>query len=118
MKEESKKAEVPVTIEQEAESFTKQVLKDILPTIAVPDPILTLLGTLSILCNRIITSNHVPDMISFGFMPIKMEDKYYDQRVLKQLLEILNLPSEKVPDEENFSRLTSLIKLSFRQLIT
>jgi hypothetical protein len=35
------------------QSFIKQVIKDILPTIDDPDPILTLLGTLSILCNRI-----------------------------------------------------------------
>jgi hypothetical protein len=75
MEEESKRAELPVSIEQEAESFTKQVIKDILPTIAVPDPILTLLGTLSILWNRILTSNHVNDMITFGLLPIKMEDQ-------------------------------------------
>jgi hypothetical protein len=54
MEEESKSSEVPVTVEHEkVQIFIWQVLEDILPTIDDPDPFLTLLGTLSILYNRI-----------------------------------------------------------------
>ena len=53
MVEESKTAVVPVTIEKEVESFISHVRNDIMATIDEPDPFLTVLGTLSILFNRI-----------------------------------------------------------------
>jgi hypothetical protein len=60
MAEELKSSEVPVTVEGEkVQMFIWQVLEDILPTIDDPDPFLTLLGTLSILYNRIKMKNLV-----------------------------------------------------------
>jgi hypothetical protein len=59
MEEEVKTADVPVTIEEDVESFILQVLEDILPSIDDPDPFQTILGTLSILFNRIMTKNWV-----------------------------------------------------------
>jgi hypothetical protein len=99
------------------ESFTRQILKDILPTIAIPDPFLTLLGTLSILYHRIHSKNLIISMNKIGWLPIKLEDKYFDQKVLEQILEVLNLPSERVEDEDTFGRLTTLVKLSFSELM-
>jgi hypothetical protein len=53
MEEESKTSDVPVSIEQEVQCFINQIMDDVLPTIDEPDPFLTILGTLSILFNRI-----------------------------------------------------------------
>ena len=47
-----------------------------------------------------------------------IEDKYFDKRILEKLVEILLLPCEMGTDEENLVRMTSLIKLSFIQLMT
>jgi hypothetical protein len=54
MEEELKSSEVPVTVEDEkVQMFIRQAIEDILPTIDESDPFLTLLGTLSIIYNRI-----------------------------------------------------------------
>jgi hypothetical protein len=103
--------------EKEAEFFTKQILKEILPTTDVPDPILTVIGSLSILYNRINFNKLFNVYILSAFFPIKTEDKYFNKRVLEQLLEVLKLPSERVTDENKFAWLTSIIKLSFKQLM-
>ena len=96
MTEESKTTDVPVTVEQEAEYFISQVINDILPTIDDPDPFLTLLGTLSILFNRIKWKNAVNWVNQRGKLQTKMEDKYFNERVLEQFREVLNLPFEIV----------------------
>ena len=84
MEEESKNTKVPVTVEQEAESFTRQILKEILPNIYVPDHILTLIGTVSILYNRIRTGNFInfTSQLKNDKFPIKMDDKYLNKKVL------------------------------------
>jgi hypothetical protein len=75
MEEESKTTDVPVTVEQEVQYFIRQVINDILPKIDDPDPFLTILGTLSILFNRIKDKNMLYEMNQTGLLPpIKMED--------------------------------------------
>jgi hypothetical protein len=79
MDEELKSSEVPVTVEDEkVQMFTLEVLVKILPTIDDSDPFLTLLGTLSILYNRIKEKNVVNIMIQDCELQIKMEDKYFN----------------------------------------
>jgi hypothetical protein len=58
------------------------VKKDLLPIIHDPDPILTILGTLSIFCNRIKFKNWINLRNQDGKLQIKIEDKYFDERVL------------------------------------
>jgi hypothetical protein len=78
MVEESKIIEVPVTVEDEkVQIFIRKVFEDILPTIDDSDPYLTLLGTLSILYNRIKWKNGVNELNQDGNLQIKMEDKYF-----------------------------------------
>ena len=84
MEEESKTPDVPVTVEQEVQSFIRQVINDILPTIDDPDPFLTVLGTLSILFNRIKYKNMVILLNQLHNLQIKMEDKYFNERVFEQ----------------------------------
>jgi hypothetical protein len=84
-----------------------------LPTIDDPDPILTILGTLSILCNRIKFKDWLNIMNQDGKLPIKMEDKYFNERVLHKFCEVLNLSSEIVTDELDEKNLISLIKSNF-----
>ena len=62
--------------------FIKQVIKDILPTIDDPEPFLTLLGTLSILCNRIKFKDWLNLMNQDSKLHVKMDDKYFNERVL------------------------------------
>jgi hypothetical protein len=95
-------------------------LKDILPTIDDPDPYLTLLGTLSILFNRIKDKNGVENMNKMNQdsnLQLKMEDKYFNKTVLKQFIEILNLPSEIVTPESDDESIMSLVNFSFIQLM-
>jgi hypothetical protein len=62
MEEESKTSDAPVSIEQEVQCFISQIMDDVLPTIDEPDPFLTILGTLSILLNRIKKKNMVNEL--------------------------------------------------------
>ena len=117
MEEESKISEAPVTIEEEAEYFTRTILKDILPTIEEPDPFITLLGTLSILFNRIKWKNQIVRLNQSGKAQIKTEDKYFNEIVFEQFREVLNLPPDIVSFESDDYRLTSLINLSFIQIM-
>ena len=79
MDEESKTAELPVTVEHEkVQMFIQQAIEDILPTIDDSDPFLTLLGTLSILYNRINLKNEIKKKIQGLNLDIKMEDKYFN----------------------------------------
>ena len=118
MEEELKTTEVPATVEHEkVQLFTLQILEDILPTIDEPEPILTILGTLSILFNRIKWKNLVSIINQDLKQQIKMEDKYFNETVLKQLIEVLNLPPEIVTNESDDDSLMSLINLSFIQLM-
>ena len=118
MEEESKTAEVPETVEQKKVKFFIQYInKDILPTIFDPDPLLTVLGTLSILYNRIKLKNKVYILIQYLDLQIKMEDKYFNKSVIEQFIEALNLPSEIVTDESEDETLMSLINLSFNELM-
>jgi hypothetical protein len=50
-------------------------------------------------------------------LKIKMEDKYFNERVLEQFLEVFNLPSEIVTDESDDDRLIFLINRIFIQLM-
>ena len=82
--EESKSTEVPVTAEQEkVDIFIGQILEDILPFIDEPDPILNILGTLSILYNRIKYKNIVYELNQDDELEIKMEDEYYNEMLLQ-----------------------------------
>ena len=99
------------------QSFIIQVIKDIIPTIDDPDPILTLLGTISILFNRIKWKNRVIEINQDHWLQIKMEDKYFNERVLGQFREILSLPYEIVTLESDDESLMSLIRISFIQLM-
>ena len=58
------------------EFLIKKIL-NILPTINDPDPILTLLGTLSILFNRIKFKNSIHELNKKGFQII-IGDKYFN----------------------------------------
>jgi hypothetical protein len=79
MDEELKSSEIPVTVEDEkVQMFIWQVLEDILPTKDDSDPFLTLLGTLSILYNRIKWKNTINGIIQECELQIKMEDKYFN----------------------------------------
>jgi hypothetical protein len=79
MDEESKTAELPVTVEHEkVQMFIQQAIEVILPTIDDSDPFLTLLGTLSILYNRINQKNGSNNKIQGLGLQIKMEDKYFN----------------------------------------
>ena len=88
-----------------------------MPDIDDPEPFLTLLGTLSILYNRIKYKNLIYNYNQEFNLQIKMEDEYFNQTILEQFLGVLKLPSEKVTDGENISRLASLLNLSFSQLM-
>ena len=88
-----------------------------MPTIDNPDPYLTLLGTLSILFNRIKEKNLVNKLNQDGNLEIKMEDKYFHKTVLEKFIEVLNLPSEIVTPESDDESMMSLINLSFIQLM-
>ena len=46
-----------------------------------------------------------------------MEDKYFNENVLKQFLEVLNLPSEIVNDESDDENLINLIRLIFIKIM-
>ena len=46
-----------------------------------------------------------------------MEDKYFNQTVLEQLIEVLNLPPEIVTNESDDETLMTHINLSFIQLM-
>ena len=48
---------------------------------------------------------------------IKMEDKYFNERVLEQFLEVFYLPSEIVTDESDDDRLIFFINRIFIQLM-
>ena len=96
MEEEYKSTEVPLTIDQEVESILQQVFEDILPTVDEPDPIITLLGTLSILYNRIKWKNGVNTTNQFANLQIKMEDKFFYESALEQFCEILCISSNIV----------------------
>ena len=79
MGEELKSSEVPVTAEDEkVQMFMRQAIKEILPTIDDSEPFLTLLGTLSILYNRIKMKNRINYLIQRLELQIKMEDKYFN----------------------------------------
>jgi hypothetical protein len=79
MDEELKSSEVPVTVESEkVQMFIWQAIEDILPTIDDSDPFLTLLGTLSILFNRIKFKDRINGMIQECELQIKMEDRYFN----------------------------------------
>jgi hypothetical protein len=79
MDEELKSSEVPVTVEDEkVQIFTLEVLVKILPTIDDSEPFLTLLGTLSILCNRIKEKNAINEIIQEWELQIKTDDKYFN----------------------------------------
>jgi hypothetical protein len=79
MDEELKSSEETVTDEDEkVQMFIWQNIKDILVTIDDSDPFLTLLGTLSILYNRIKRKNMLNLMIQASNLQIKMEDKYFN----------------------------------------
>ena len=97
--------------------FIWQVLEDILPDIDDPEPFLTLLGTLSILYNRIKWKNEINILNQHLNLQIKMEDKYFNKSVLEQFIEALNLPSEIVTYESEDEPLMSLINLSFNELM-
>jgi hypothetical protein len=56
------------------------IIEYLLPTIDDPEPILTILGTISILCNRIKFKDWVSIMNQDGKLHIKMEDKYFNER--------------------------------------
>jgi hypothetical protein len=99
------------------QSFINQVINDILPTLDDPDPFLTLLGTLSILYNRIKFKKIVNQMNQAGLLPIKMVDKYFNERIVIQFHELLHLPPEIVTYESNEDRLAHIISLSFFQLM-
>ena len=114
MEEESKTTDVSVTVEQEVQSFIRQVINDILPTIDDPDPFLTVLGTLSILFNRIKYKNMVILLNQLHNLQIKMEDKYFNERVFEQFHQVLNTFVTLQSDDE---RMMSVINLSFIQLI-
>jgi hypothetical protein len=90
---------------------------DILPKIDDPSPILTLFGTLSILCNRIKFKNELFLMDKDGNLKIKMEDKYFNKWALEQFLNVLNLPSEFVTVESVDDRSIILIERSFNLLM-
>jgi hypothetical protein len=79
MVEELKSSEVRVTVEDEkVQIFTLEVLVKILPIIDDSDPFLTLIGTLSILCNRIKEKNGINEIIQDCELQIKTEDKYFN----------------------------------------
>ena len=46
-----------------------------------------------------------------------MDDKYFNQTVLEQFIEVFNLPSELVTDESDDEIMMSYINLSFIQLM-
>jgi hypothetical protein len=98
MVESSMSTEVPVSTKWEAESFTRHIIEEILPTLDVPNPILTLIGTLTILFNRIYSKDMINEWKPTGLLLIKMEDEYFNQTILEQFLGVLKLPSEKVTD--------------------
>jgi hypothetical protein len=75
------------------------------------------MGTLTILYNRILNVNIIKKWSQTSLLLIKIEDKYFIQRIHDHFLLLLNLRSERLIDEENFERLTSVIKLSFSQLM-
>jgi hypothetical protein len=50
-------------------------------------------------------------------LKIKMEDKYFNERVLEHFLEVLNHPSEIVTNESENTGLIKFIKGSFIQLM-
>ena len=50
-------------------------------------------------------------------LQLKMEDKYFNKTVLKQFIEILNLPSEIVTPESDDESIMSLVNFSFIQLM-
>lgn len=76
-------------------------MEEILPFIDDPDPILNILGTLSILYNRIKNKYIVYKINQDGKLQIKMEDKYYNEMVLQLFLGILNLHHEIVTDKSD-----------------
>ena len=118
MEEESKTAEVHVPIEQEVESFISYVMTDIMSTKDEPDRFLTVLGTLSILFNRIKQKNYLIKIIQKYQVQINMEDKFYNESVLEQFRKVLNIPTEIATRESNDDRLISLVELSFIHLMT
>ena len=117
MEEESKTAVAPVTIEQEVESFISHVMNKIMRTIDDPDPFLTVLGTLSILFNRIKKKNQFIEIIQEYQVQISMDDKYFDQKVFEQLRQFLKLPFEIVTRESNDDMIMSLLSISFIKLM-
>ena len=84
-----------------------------MPTIDEPDPFLTVLGTLSILFNRIKDKNAIFWVIQEYQVQISMDDKYFNERVFEQFRKFLKLPSEIVTDESNDDWLMTLVDLSF-----
>lgn len=82
-----------------------------------PDPILTLLGTLSILFNRIKFKNFLNQMIQTSKLQIMMEDKYFDEWVFERFKFRLKLFSDIVTDESDDDRVLSIISLSFNQFM-
>jgi hypothetical protein len=86
MEEVIKSTEVFLTIEEQAESFTRQILNDILPTIDVPYPLLNIMGTLTILYNRILKKNAVKDWSLTGLLVIKKQDEFFNQSILELFL--------------------------------
>ena len=61
-------------------------------TLDEPDPFLTVLGTLSILFNRIKEKNRLVEIIQEYQVQISMDDKYFDERVFEQFRKVLNFP--------------------------
>ena len=86
MEEESKTTVVPVTVQYEVQSFIRKVINEILPTIDDPDPFLTIFGTLSILFNRIKSKNIFNIMNQRSKLPVKMEDKYFNECAFEKFL--------------------------------
>ena len=115
MEEVTKTAVVPVTIEQQVESFISQVKNDILPSIDKPDTFIILLDTLSILCNRIKTKNTINTMIQNDKLQINfLADNNFNERTFQKFCEIINL-SDIVTDELDDDLLMYFINLGFDQ---
>ena len=52
-----------------------------------------------------------------GLPPIKMGDKYFNERVTQKFMKVLKLPDEIVTNESDDELLMSFINQSFNQLM-
>jgi hypothetical protein len=75
------------------------------------------MGTLSILYNRIQNTNFICNLNQCGELPIVMEDKYFDKRVLSKIIKVLNLSQADITDIDAFELISSLLNISFSNLI-